>query len=158
MKKKRFISNNLDVKFKDETKVHPLLKNYFGYSFFKASARLRLLMNEGLAEFNLQTHHLGILKLLENDSLISQIQLGDELGIDKASMVKLIDQLEQLKLVVRKTDEKDRRIKNIQLTAQGAKLIKTCITVKTKAEKEFFKNLTADEIETLKRLMPLLLP
>ncbi len=148
----------LSVKFKDETKVHPLLRDYFGYSLFKASARLRSLMDQALAKYEMQSHHLGIIKLLQLKGSISQIQIGDELGIDKASMVKLIDQLEKEKYVSRQTDKKDRRIKNIILTNKGIKTIQQCDSVKKNVETQFFSKLASEEVTLLKRLMPLLLP
>ena len=102
-------SKAIPVKFKDEMKINPALREYFGYCFFKAGARLRLLMDEALQSHRMQCHHFGIMRVLKINTIISQIQLGDELGIDKASMVKLIDHLEKNKYVTRQTDTKDRR-------------------------------------------------
>jgi len=146
------------IKFQDETKVHPVLREYFGYCLFKVSARLRALMDKALEPRKIQTHHLGILRLLENIGPTSQIDLGDALGFDKASMVKLIDHLESLKFVTRQTDAKDRRVKNIQITAKGRAETETCIFLKGNVEKEFFMNIKMEERETLRRLIPKLLP
>ena len=143
---------------KKNSKNIPLLRDYFGYSLFKASARLRSLMDQALAKYEMQSHHLGIIKLLQLKGSISQIQIGDELGIDKASMVKLIDQLEKEKYVSRQTDKKDRRIKNIILTNKGIKTIQQCDSVKKNVETQFFSKLASEEVTLLKRLMPLLLP
>ncbi len=148
----------INVKFKDEMKVNPALREYFGYCFFKAGARLRLLMDQAMSSHHIQCHHFGIMRLLKIKSGISQIELGDELGIDKASMVKLIDHLEGSKYVTRQTDKTDRRIKNVYITARGSKVIVFCDLIKVDVEKEFFKNITGADQKILKRLMPLLLP
>jgi DNA-binding MarR family transcriptional regulator len=146
------------VTFQDETKVHPVLREYFGYCLFKAGARLRMLMDKALESKNLQTHHLGILKLLKVIGPTSQIDLGDALGFDKASMVKLIDHLEALKFVTRRTDPKDRRVKNVEITAKGSAETDVCIMRKGNVEKEFFGNVTNEEREFLRRVIPKLLP
>lgn len=146
------------VTFQDETKVHPVLREYFGYCLFKAGARLRMLMDKALESKNLQTHHLGILKLLKVVGPTSQIDLGDALGFDKASMVKLIDHLESMKFVIRQTDPNDRRIKNIQITAKGRAETDECSMRKGNVEKDFFANVTDEEREFLRRVIPKLLP
>lgn len=146
------------VTFQDETKVHPVLRGYFGYCLFKAGARLRMLMDKALESKNLQTHHLGILKLLKTIGPTSQIDLGDALGFDKASMVKLIDHLEEMKFVTRQTDPNDRRIKNVEITAKGSAETEVCIMRKGNVEKEFFANVTDEEREFLRQVIPKLLP
>lgn len=146
------------IQFKDETKVHPALREYFGYCLFKASARLRMIMDKALEPRKIQVHHLGILKVLKVQGPLSQIDLGDALGFDKASMVKLIDHLESLKFVLRKTDPQDRRIKNVQITPKGIAETETCVMLKGNVEKDFFGSLSIEEREFLRRTIPKLLP
>lgn len=152
------ISKTIAVKFKDEMQVSPALRGYFGYCLFKAGARLRLLMDEAMASHKMQCHHFGILRVLTINEVISQIKLGDELGIDKASMVKLIDHLEKNKYVIRQTDKQDRRVKNVQLTEKGIKALAFCDSIKSRIEADFFKNVTSSEQAILKKLIPQLLP
>jgi DNA-binding MarR family transcriptional regulator len=84
---------------------------------------------------------------------ISQIQLGDELGIDKASMVKAIDELEKLKYVQRIPHPTDRRIKLVELTLKGETLLKQCNKTKDNVEKEFFKGLDKKDEEALRTIV-----
>lgn len=114
-------------------------------------------MDKALEPMKMQTHHVGILKLLEISGPMSQIELGDALGFDKASMVKLIDQLEKNKYVLRKTETLDRRVKKIQVTDKGAGVTAACHLLKQKVEKEFFKNIKASEMEELKKILPQLI-
>lgn len=146
------------IKFQDETKVHPILEEYFGYCLFKASAWMRSIQDEMLRDHKVHSFHLGVLKILEISGSKSQIQLGDEMGIDKASMVKLIDHLEQSKFVQRQGHLTDRRIKNVFITAKGLKLIKDCVKARGEVESRFFKNLTASEEKIFRRLISLVLP
>lgn len=144
--------------YQDETKVHPALIKYCGYCMKKATIRLRSLMDDELKKFNVSTGELGLLKVIQDGEKISQIQLGDQLGIDKASMVKLIDALEKQKLVERIAHPTDRRVKNIQLTKNGQKILDHCQSGKLRAEKKFFEPLTTAEEKTFRDLIQKLIP
>jgi DNA-binding MarR family transcriptional regulator len=82
-----------------------------------------------------------MLKVLMVGGPISQIQLGEELGIDKASMVKAIDELEKLNYLHRVPHPTDRRVKLVELTPKGESLLRQCNKSKDKVEREFFKGL-----------------
>lgn len=158
MNKKKAKSSKPTVQFQDETRVHPVLKEYVGYCLIKASAWLRAILNEALEGHQIQSHHLGILKVLEVSGRQSQIQLGDEMGFDKASMVKIIDHLEKEKLVERQPHPTDRRVKNVMITAKGVKLIKSSIEVREKVENLFFKDLSTDEQKVFRQLICRVIP
>jgi DNA-binding MarR family transcriptional regulator len=115
-------------------------------------------MNEELKDFNLITGDLALLKIIQAGELISQIQLGDQLGIDKASMVKLIDSLEKRKMLERIAHPTDRRVKNLQLTKWGKKVLDQCQTAKLRAEKKFFEPLTTSEEKAFRKLVQKLIP
>jgi DNA-binding MarR family transcriptional regulator len=116
------------------------------------------LQDEALQNHSVQSHHLGILKVLEVSGRQSQIHLGEEMGFDKASMVKIIDHLEQQKLVERQPHPTDRRIKNVMITAKGIKLIKSSREVREKVENLFFKDLTAPEQQIFRNLISRVIP
>ena len=141
------------IQYQDETKVHPALIKYCGYCLNKAAVLLRTMMNDELKGFKVITSDLALLKMIEAGELISQIQLGEQLGIDKASMVKLIDSLEKRKMVERITHPTDRRVKNIQLTQTGHKILEKCHGAKIRAEKKFFSSLTLDEEKVFRKLI-----
>lgn len=146
------------IQYQDETKIHPALIKYCGYCLNKAAILLRTLMNEELNSFKVVTTDLALLKIIEAGEMISQIQLGDQLGIDKASMVKLIDSLEKRKMVERIAHPTDRRVKNIQLTKVGQKTLDQCHQAKLRAEKKFFERLTAEEEKQFRHIIQKLIP
>ncbi|OYZ13301.1 MAG: hypothetical protein B7Y39_18245 [Bdellovibrio sp. 28-41-41] len=84
---------------------------------YKVAMRFRSMLDEALVKYNLVMPQLGVLRIVNEAGRVSQQDIGDFVVIDKASMVKFIDQLEKLKLVSRKSHETDRRIKLISLTA-----------------------------------------
>src|SRR5476649_2464741 len=75
--------------------VHPALKEYFTYRFYKLALRLRAEVNEALQKHGILGIQLGLIRVLELEGPASQVSLGRSLGIDKATMVKLLDDLER---------------------------------------------------------------
>ena len=139
-------------------KTHPILQKYFGYCLYKAAMRFRGLMDDALKTHDLLTPQLGILRVIQESKRLSQQDIGDFVGTDKASMVKFIDQLEKLKLLKREAHETDRRMKMISLTLKGAKMLDEVSLIRQKVETLFLEGLTLDEQAQIKKIIPKLLP
>ncbi|MBS4537638.1 MarR family transcriptional regulator [Clostridium sp. D2Q-11] len=56
---------------------------------------------------------------LGNDEEFSQRDLADVMNIKESTIARLIDRMEREELVIRKRNEKDRRIMNLVLTEKG---------------------------------------
>tara|TARA_B110001454_G_scaffold219099_1_gene249916 strand:- start:19789 stop:20280 length:492 start_codon:yes stop_codon:yes gene_type:complete len=110
-----------------------------------------------LVSYNLVTPQLGILRVINEAGSVSQQDIGDFVVIDKASMVKFIDQLEKLKLVNRTSHETDRRIKLISLTPKGKKTLEIVAEVIKEVEAVFLQPLTEEEQQQLRNIVPKLL-
>jgi DNA-binding MarR family transcriptional regulator len=154
MQKKQ--DNVLNPKLED-LKVVPVLEEYIGYCAFKVSQRLRFLVNEELKDYNLIANHLGVLTVINYSPLMSQVAIGEEMGVDKATMVKYIDDLEKHQFVERITDTNDRRIKNIKITKKGAQFFKKICAKRLEIEKKFLSVLTEAEEKALRKTLPKLL-
>lgn len=156
-----FMAKPILVRLKDDTcpvVLHPALKDYFTYRLYKTAMRLRADMNAALSEHGVIGVQLGILRVLEVSGPTSQVELGRNLGIDKASMVKLLDGVEDLGFVVREADKKDRRVKWIKVTEKGRRMLKTASKVREGVEKKFLAPLSQAERQTLENLLRKLLP
>lgn len=143
----------VDKKFASSP-IHPVLKSYFGYCLFKAAQRMRAMFNEGLGQHGIVATHFGILVLLDHGDLLNQVNLGNELGIDKASMVKMIDDLEKNKLVVRESSKEDRRVKMVKLTKKGKEFVVEAFKIREQCEQQFLKDLSPEEIKAFKSILP----
>jgi DNA-binding MarR family transcriptional regulator len=141
----------------DEVVIHPALKEYFTYRFYKLALKLRAEVNQGLAVHGILGIQLGLLRVLALEGAASQIALGRSMGIDKATMVKLLDDLEKSGLVQRVAVEGDRRVKHIRITARGSKLLKAGTRVREQVEKRFFSALTPAECSALDKALAKLL-
>jgi DNA-binding MarR family transcriptional regulator len=129
--------------------IHRCLQRYFTYRFYKLAMRLRAQVNVALEKHGIMGIHLGLMRVLEIEASSSQIALGRNLGIDKATMVKILDDLEKADFVQRVAAEEDRRIKFIRLTPKGLRMLKTGTRVMEEEEDKFFKPLTRAEREAL---------
>jgi DNA-binding MarR family transcriptional regulator len=71
-----------------------------------------------LAPLGLAARDFGVLAFLSRGPL-SQRQLIDLLGVDKSTMVRVVDDLERQGLLVRRRDPNDRRAYAVELTDHG---------------------------------------
>ena len=148
----------IESSFSDEQlKIHPALKGFFGYSLYKSGVHYRAIIESASSKFELSTPQCAILYILSTGDQINQLNLGQELGIDKATMVKNIDKLESLKLVKRTVDANDRRAKFISLTEKGKKSVAEVRQFRDRQEADILEQFPKADQEHLRRLMPQLL-
>jgi DNA-binding MarR family transcriptional regulator len=159
MRKKGKTSNSVpdcvtdQIGYVDVKKVHPSLRIYLGYCLHKASTIFRSQINQAFMKHKIQGHHVAILSVISSSDQINQMKIGEEMGIDKATMVKITDHLEKLKLIERIASTEDRRVKNLVITNKGRKTLKDLNAKRGEIEKQFFSGLTDSETETFKSLL-----
>lgn len=156
MGKTTLTTKKIDTEY--ETKVHPGLKVFFGYTLYKAGIIYRSLMDSRhLHKYQLAAPECGILYVLSTGSIANQLSLGQELGIDKATIVKMIDKLEKLKLVKREVDPNDRRSKFVSLTPKGLSTLEKVREIRHDIEGEVLGSFSSEDQAHLRRLVPELL-
>lgn len=143
--------------FGNDIQLHPDLLSSMSYCLVKSGQILRSRMDEIMAEHQLLTPHLGLLIILSNSQLINQLKLGETIGIDKATMVKLIDDLEICGFVTREIDHKDRRAKLISITKNGQKFTTKMVKIRIEIENEFLAPFNKVERDTIRKILPLIL-
>lgn len=74
-----------------------------------------------------------------------QQELGSAMGIDRSTMVSLIDQLESAGLAKRRPSATDRRAREIAITPKGRRLLRRARGMISEAEDEVLAGLTANE-------------
>jgi DNA-binding MarR family transcriptional regulator len=72
--------------------------------------------------FGVTTSQGGTILVIPVDATIKMNELSTVAGVDTSTMTRMIDQLVEKGLVIRKTGEKDRRHVHIRLTEAGRKL------------------------------------
>jgi DNA-binding MarR family transcriptional regulator len=106
------------------------------------------LASRRLAPMGLSVRLCGVLNLLA-EGPISQQALGEQLGIDRTTVVELIDELEQQGIVERRRNPADRRSYALTLTAKGRTVQKRAARVFDAAADEFLDALQPAERQVL---------
>jgi DNA-binding MarR family transcriptional regulator len=106
-----------------------------------------------LAPLGLSPKGLGALSVLAEEGPLSQQRLGARQGIDRTTMVAVVDELEQSGLVERRRDPGDRRAYSLQATTKGRRVLKEAVETAARAEREFLAVIPVQEREQLKRTL-----
>jgi DNA-binding MarR family transcriptional regulator len=85
----------------------------------RAHDRAASALVEALRPLGLELRHFAVLIALNANGALSQTALVAAVGSDKASMVRVVDDLERAELVVRRPFPGDRRVHVIEMTAHG---------------------------------------
>ena len=80
-------------------------------------------MNEKLKDYELQGLMFMMVNFVHHHPGTSQDAIANHMNVDKCTIARRTNRLEELGYLVRKTDENDRRQNNLFLTEEGEKLI-----------------------------------
>ncbi|HEV7432462.1 MAG TPA: MarR family transcriptional regulator [Steroidobacteraceae bacterium] len=91
----------------------------------------------------------SLLVLVGANPGIAQIELGTHLGIDKASIVALLDRLEKAALLDRLRSTRDRRRQGIYLTPLGSEALESLVAAVRTLERRMASRFTRSEFDLL---------
>jgi DNA-binding MarR family transcriptional regulator len=117
----------------------------------------RALTQRALASLGLSPKGFGALAVLAAEGPLSQQQLAARQGIDRTTMVAVVDELERLGAVERRRDPDDRRAYALHLTRAGRRLLVPAEAAVVDVEQSFLAPLPAAEQERLKQALRVLL-
>lgn len=106
-----------------------------------------------LKTIGIRARQYAVMAILADEGPQSQHALGLQLGIDRTSMVTLIDNLEEMGLVQRQKAPGDRRAYALQLTDDGEAVLADAGKFVIAVEKEIFGQLSAAERRQLHDLL-----
>ena len=128
--------------------IPPSLLNRPGALLTIAARTGQELAKRRLSPMGLTVQLCGVLNLLA-EGPVSQQSLGEQLGIDRTTVVELMDELEEQGVVVRRRNPVDRRSYALHLTPKGKTVQKRAARAFDSAAEEFFGPLAPAEQKTL---------
>lgn len=123
------------------------------YLLKSALADLEALHAEHLAPVGVSGRELGVLLLLDGRDATSQQQAARRLGVDRTTMVGLVDGLEAKGLVARRADAGDRRRNVLELTGDGQTVLTRAVVASDESERQLLARLDDDESAQLRTLL-----
>jgi DNA-binding MarR family transcriptional regulator len=134
-------------------KSRPLTSHRLAYLFKHAERLMAELHVEALAPFDIHARDLGVLLAIDRCESASQQQVAETLGVDRTTMVAIIDALETKGIIVRRPDPEDRRRNVVELTQPGQALLRQATAASDVAEAELLAPLNRKEGEQLRTLL-----
>ncbi|MBW8485393.1 MarR family winged helix-turn-helix transcriptional regulator [Actinomadura parmotrematis] len=120
-----------------------------GYLFKHAHARLTALSAAALEPFGITGRDLAVLAVLGAPDELSQAEAAARLGVDRTTMVALIDGLEGRGLVERRRSARDRRRNTVLPTPEGRDLLARAEDARRAMEARFLAPLPPGDAERL---------
>jgi len=96
---------------------------------------------------------LGLLVLIACNPGVNQSTLAREVGVERSTLGEFIDRFESRQLVERRRVATDRRIHAVHLTPRGKRFLNRILPEVEAHEREFTRTLSAQELQTLMRLL-----
>jgi DNA-binding MarR family transcriptional regulator len=126
---------------------------FAGQLFFRIWRSTHTRTAEALASIGLTPALFALLNVIGARVGAIQQELGSTLGIDRSTMVSLIDQLENAGLAARRPSATDRRAREIAITPKGRRLLQRARGLISQVEDEVLAGLTAEERDELLTLL-----
>jgi DNA-binding MarR family transcriptional regulator len=108
---------------------------------------------ERLAELGLTPPQVGVLRIVGQQPGLSQQALAERLGAAPSRVVKLVDELEERQLVVRRRSTTDRRQQELHLADGAGDRVAAVRQVVRDHDADITEALTSDELDDLLRLL-----
>lgn len=130
-----------------------ILPDLIGYNLRKAQIAFFQSFDDAVAPHDITPGQFGVLILIRDNTGLSQSELGTAVGIDRSTMVAVIDRLENRGWVVRAPSQTDRRSYALELSAEGERLVSELIPKVQEHERAMLGELTGEEQKTLAGLL-----
>ena len=127
-----------------------------GYLLKHAQLQLGELTSAALAPYGLSGRELAVLLSLAGGEPASQQEAAQRLGVDRTTMVALLDALEAKGLVTRHPHAGDRRRNVVELTPAGQQTLRAATEASDDAERRFLAPLTGQAAGQLRAALQLL--
>ena len=126
-----------------------VLGSFAGYHLRRAAVVFAANFANAMQTTRIRQVQFGIMSVLAANPGMNQGTVGRALGIQRANMVTLINELVDRDLVARNASPGDRRVVSLSLTAAGEAALADCLALITVHEEVMLANLDGHEREQL---------
>jgi DNA-binding MarR family transcriptional regulator len=127
---------------------------FAGQLFFRLWRASHTRMADALQTVGLTPALFALLNVLGAREGAIQQELGAVMGIDRSTMVLLVDELESAGLAKRRPHPDDRRAREVAITAKGRRVLERARRMARQVEDEVLGGLDAGERRELLALLP----
>lgn len=106
-----------------------------------------------MADLGITQKQTATLWLIDANPGVSQVAVASALNMDRATMMAIVDRLQDDGFVIRKRSTVDRRRQELFLTPSGQKALQKAKSTIAKHERRFTARLTAQELDVLGRAL-----
>ena len=131
----------------------PSMRDRVPFLLFRASQASLSLANQMLAQIGLCARQAGILTMVTELAPMTQKALADALGIDRTTMVALLDDLEDKGLAARQRHPRDRRAFLVHPTDSGRAAKVAAVRILDEQQRRFLAPLAPAERRQLAALL-----
>jgi len=125
------------------------LPELLGYHLRMAHIAVYRDFKDAMSELDLTQKQSATIQLIASNAGVSQVDLANTLGTDRATMMAVVDRLEERGLITRRRSRVDRRRQELLLTKEGQNALRRLRKIQEEHEKNFTDRFTADELKLL---------
>lgn len=125
------------------------LDGLLGYRLRRAQGAMHRDFMAAVASLDLTQKQAATLWLINGNPGVAQVAVAAALGMDRATMMAIVDRLEARRLVIRQRSSTDRRRQELYLTPAGQSALRKAKARIAKHEERFKSLFTAAELESL---------
>jgi DNA-binding MarR family transcriptional regulator len=130
---------------------------HLGYLLKHVQLRFSELGAAALGPVGINGREAAVLRAIDNPHPLAQGEIARRMGIDRTTMVALIDDLQARGFVRRRQDPGDRRKNVVELTDVGQDITRQAAKAGQQVEQTFLSPLSAEEAEQFKKTLRALL-
>jgi DNA-binding MarR family transcriptional regulator len=133
----------------DPTVMSKELEGFLGYALRRAETAMHRDFIAAVTDLDLTQKQTATLWLINSNPGVPQVAVAAALGMDRATMMAIVDRLQERDLVIRKQSSADRRRQELYLTPTGQSTLRKAKARIAKHEQRFTSRFTAVELEFL---------
>jgi len=134
------------------------LKDSIGYKFNLVATTLKTNFTKLLQpSLGIAAEQFGTLKIISDDSEITQTRIAELLGKDKTTVGRSIESLIKKGMLNKKYESCDKRVNKISLTPKGEEILQKALPIAQKFNENIKKHLSQEEINIFFKITDIIL-